>query len=159
MKEIYLAGGCFWGTQKFVDQFDGVLETAVGYANGKTENPSYEDVCYRDTGHAETVRIRYDETVLPTQALLRYYFMTILFQSTGRVETSGRSTAPGSTIQTGRLSRTSPRSSGRRRTRPAGHLPWKLSLWRASGKRRNTIRSIWIKTLWDTAISPGTCFI
>ena len=77
MKEIYLAGGCFWGTQKFVDQFDGVLETAVGYANGKTENPSYEDVCYRDTGHAETVRIRYDETVLPTQALLRYYFMTI----------------------------------------------------------------------------------
>ena len=77
MKEIYLAGGCFWGTQKFVDQFDGVLETTVGYANGKTERPSYEDVCHRDTGHAETVRIRYDETVLPTQTLLRYYFMTI----------------------------------------------------------------------------------
>ena len=71
MKEIYLAGGCFWGTQKFVDQFDGVLETTVGYANGKTERPS------RDTGHAETVRIRYDETILPTQTLLRYYFMTI----------------------------------------------------------------------------------
>ena len=77
MKEIYLAGGCFWGTQKFVDQFDGVLETTVGYANGKAERPSYEDVCHRDTGHAETVRIRYDETVLPTQTLLRYYFMTI----------------------------------------------------------------------------------
>lgn len=77
MKEIYLAGGCFWGTQKFLDQFDGVLETTVGYANGRTENPSYEDVCRRDTGHAETVRVRYDETVLSTQQLLRYYFMTI----------------------------------------------------------------------------------
>ena len=77
MKELYLAGGCFWGTQKFLDQFDGVIETTVGYANGRTENPSYADVCHRDTGHAETVRVRYDETVLSTQQLLRYYFMTI----------------------------------------------------------------------------------
>ena len=77
MKTLYLAGGCFWGTQKFLDQFDGVLETEVGYANGKTEAPSYEDVCYKDTGHAETVRVVYDETKLPTKELLRYYFMTI----------------------------------------------------------------------------------
>lgn len=77
MKTLYLAGGCFWGTQKFLDQFDGVMETEVGYANGRTETPSYEDVCYRDTGHAETVRIVYDEEKLPTTELLRYYFMTI----------------------------------------------------------------------------------
>ena len=45
MKKIYLAGGCFWGTQKFFDQFNGVVRTEVGYANGPTQNPSYEDVC------------------------------------------------------------------------------------------------------------------
>ena len=44
MKIIYFAGGCFWGVQRFFDQFDGVLETTVGYANGKTANPTYQDV-------------------------------------------------------------------------------------------------------------------
>ena len=77
MKTIYLAGGCFWGTQRFLDQFRGVLETEAGYANGSTERPSYEDVRYRGTGHAETVRVRYDESVLPTEKLLRFYFQSI----------------------------------------------------------------------------------
>ena len=77
MKTIYLAGGCFWGTQHFFDQFSAVLETETGYANGRTEAPSYEDVRYRNTGHAETVRVRYDETRMSTEQLLRYYFMTI----------------------------------------------------------------------------------
>ena len=76
MKTIYLAGGCFWGTQKFFDQFDGVAETTAGYANGIKENPTYEEVC-NDSGHAETVRIIYDETKLSTSELLRYYFLTI----------------------------------------------------------------------------------
>ena len=62
-KEIYLAGGCFWGTQKFFDQFAGVLETEVGYANGPSENPGYPDVC-AGSGHAETVRIVYDDAVI-----------------------------------------------------------------------------------------------
>ena len=73
---IYLAGGCFWGTQKFLDQFAGVLKTEVGYANGEKENPSYEEVCH-DSGHAETVKVIFDEKTLPLKALLRYYFMTI----------------------------------------------------------------------------------
>ena len=60
MKTIYLAGGCFWGMQKFLDQFDGVIETEVGYANGPDSAPSYEEVC-RSSGHAETVRVEYDE--------------------------------------------------------------------------------------------------
>lgn len=77
MKTIYLAGGCFWGTQKFLDQFTGVKKTEVGYANGRTENPSYEEVCMNNTGHAETVKVLYDETVLSTKSLLRYYFLTI----------------------------------------------------------------------------------
>ena len=76
MKTIYLAGGCFWGVQKFFDQFDGVLATEVGYANGPTEDPSYQDVC-KSSGHAETVKINYDPAVLSLTDLLGYYFMVI----------------------------------------------------------------------------------
>ena len=77
MQKLYLAGGCFWGTQHFLRQFDGVLQTTVGYANGSTEHPTYEQVRYEHTGHTETVEVLYDETVLPTRQLLDYYFMTI----------------------------------------------------------------------------------
>ena len=76
MKTIYLAGGCFWGMQKFFDQFDGVTRTEVGYANGPDEAPSYEEVC-RSSGHAETVRIDYDEEKLALADILHYYFMVI----------------------------------------------------------------------------------
>ena len=76
MKTIYLAGGCFWGTQKFFDQFDGVLETEVGYANGPTENPSYQQVC-ADSGHAETVRIVYDEQRISLTELLDDFFLAV----------------------------------------------------------------------------------
>ena len=76
MKTIYLAGGCFWGMQKFLDQFEGVMETEVGYANGPDVKPSYEDVC-RSAGHAETVRVVYDEEILPVEQLLDFYFMVI----------------------------------------------------------------------------------
>ncbi len=75
-KRIYLAGGCFWGTQKFFDQFDGVLETEVGYANGPTAFPSYQQVC-ASAGHAETVRIDYDADRLSLTRLLDWYFLTI----------------------------------------------------------------------------------
>lgn len=80
MKTIYLAGGCFWGLQKFLDQFEGVLSTEVGYANGPdagiNQAPGYEDVC-RGSGHAETVKVVYDEEKLSLPELLRYYFMVI----------------------------------------------------------------------------------
>ena len=76
MQTIYLAGGCFWGMQRFIDQFDGVISTQVGYANGPDKAPSYQDVC-NDSGHAETVRVDYDEKVLPLEKLLDFYFMVI----------------------------------------------------------------------------------
>ncbi len=75
-RTIYLAGGCFWGLQKFFDQFDGVLRTEVGYANGPDAAPSYQDVC-ASSGHAETVRIDYDPDVVSLTALLERYFMVI----------------------------------------------------------------------------------
>ena len=76
MRTIYLAGGCFWGMQKFFDQFEGVVSTQVGYANGPNVAPSYEDVC-RNSGHAETVRIDYDEGKLSLGALMDLYFLVI----------------------------------------------------------------------------------
>lgn len=76
MKTIYLAGGCFWGLQKFFDQFEGVVRTEVGYANGPEAAPSYEEVC-RSSGHAETVLVEYDEKVISLERLLDYYFMVI----------------------------------------------------------------------------------
>ena len=77
MRTIYLAGGCFWGTQKFFDQFPGVLSTTVGYANGKTANPTYEEVCRSGTDHAETVKIDFDEKLISLTQLLDYYFLTV----------------------------------------------------------------------------------
>ena len=75
-KTIYLAGGCFWGCQKYFDRLAGVIETEVGYANGPTANPSYEEV-KRHAGHAETVRVVYDADALPLEKLLDAYFAVI----------------------------------------------------------------------------------
>ncbi len=75
-KTVYLAGGCFWGCQKYFDLIPGVLETEVGYANGPTANPTYEQV-KRHAGHAETVRVAYDPALLPLAELLRRYFQVI----------------------------------------------------------------------------------
>ena len=76
MKTIYLAGGCFWGVQKFLDQFDGVISTEVGYANGPEKAPSYQEVC-ASSGHAETVKVIYDENRISLGELLKFYFMVI----------------------------------------------------------------------------------
>ena len=73
MAEIYLAGGCFWGTEKYIREIHGVTETDVGYANGKTENPSYEDVCQRNTGHAETVHVVYDSQKIKLSFFIQYH--------------------------------------------------------------------------------------
>ena len=77
MAEIYLAGGCFWGTEKYIAAIKGVQETQVGYANGNTENPTYEDVCYRNTGHAEVVKVVFDASVLPLEFLLELYYESV----------------------------------------------------------------------------------
>lgn len=77
IKEIYLAGGCFWGVEKYLSLIDGVVETETGYANGNTANPTYEDVCRRGTGHAETVRVRYDTDIIDLAFLLDQYYEII----------------------------------------------------------------------------------
>lgn len=77
MKHLYLAGGCFWGVQKYFVLIPGVISTEVGYANGCTENPSYEEVCTGSTGHAECVHITYDSRQVSLTFLLNSYFEII----------------------------------------------------------------------------------
>ena len=77
MKEIYLAGGCFWGVEKYLDSIPGVVFTEVGYANGDTENPTYEDVCLGYTNYAETVYVRYDDRKIDLRSLLSLYYNII----------------------------------------------------------------------------------
>ena len=76
-KDIYLAGGCFWGTEHFFKQVEGVVETEVGFANGHTENPTYKEVYTDETGYAETVHVRYNPDVVSLEFLLRMFFMAI----------------------------------------------------------------------------------
>mgnify|MGYP003289950523 FL=1 len=77
MKEIYFAGGCFWGTQHYLKQIRGVVGTEVGYANGETENPTYKQVYTDTTGYAETVRVLYDPAVISLQQLVELYFHSV----------------------------------------------------------------------------------
>lgn len=77
MAEIYLAGGCFWGMEKYIASVRGVEFTEAGYANGTTQHPTYEEVCHRNTGHAETVKVVYDPSVVPLEFLLDLYYDAI----------------------------------------------------------------------------------
>lgn len=77
MREIYLAGGCFWGTQHYFDCLPGVVKTEVGYANGRTANPTYEQVKHENTGHAETVKVVYDQEKITLEELLEWYYKVI----------------------------------------------------------------------------------
>jgi methionine-S-sulfoxide reductase len=83
-QKIYLAGGCFWGMQAFFKRVEGVLETAVGYANGEIENPTYQQVCSDSTGFVETLYIRYDKELVCLNILLDYFFHVIDPTSTNK---------------------------------------------------------------------------
>ena len=74
MKEIYFAGGCFWGVEHFFKGVDGVAEATPGYANGNTQNPSYQEVYTDTTGFAETVRVRYKPERVSLALLTRLFF-------------------------------------------------------------------------------------
>lgn len=74
---IYLAGGCYWGVEKYMQMIPGVRETEVGFANGHTLHPTYQQVRYENTGHAETVRVVYDADVLPLEKLLSLFYRII----------------------------------------------------------------------------------
>ena len=76
-KTIYLAGGCFWGTEHFFKQIKGVTDTTVGFANGNTDNPTYKEVYTDTTGYAEAVKIDYDDSVVSLHLLIEMFFKAI----------------------------------------------------------------------------------
>lgn len=78
MKEhiIYLGGGCFWGLQGYFRKIHGILSTEVGYANGPTENPTYEDVCH-DSGHVEALKVIFDEDTITLDQVIQYFLRAI----------------------------------------------------------------------------------
>ena len=77
MKEIYFAGGCFWGTERFFSLVKGVTGTEVGYANSRVKSPSYREVCGGGTGAAESVKVDYDPDIVSLPFLIDLYFKTI----------------------------------------------------------------------------------
>ena len=77
LKTIYLSGGCFWGVEIYISRILGVYKTEVGYANGKTKNPTYEEVCNLNTGHAECVKVIYSSEFISLEELLEEFFKII----------------------------------------------------------------------------------
>jgi peptide methionine sulfoxide reductase msrA/msrB len=77
MREIYFAGGCFWRVEEYFSRIPGVLDAQSGYANGNTDNPTYQEVCSNTTGFAETVRVTYEPDVVSLRTLVEQYFKII----------------------------------------------------------------------------------
>ncbi len=93
------AAGCFWCTEAVFDQLKGVVKVTSGYSGGKTPNPSYEEVCTGDTGHAESIEITFDPSIISFKDLLQIFFTTSLEETD-----SHRGCAISRVLQGGRLS-------------------------------------------------------
>ncbi len=73
-EKAMFGAGCFWGVEATFRNINGVRDAGVGYAGGKTENPTYEDVCSDDTGHAEVVEVEFDPSVVSYDQLLQVFW-------------------------------------------------------------------------------------
>jgi peptide methionine sulfoxide reductase msrA/msrB len=76
MEKAILASGCFWGTEYFLQRIDGVVSTTVGYTGGHVENPTYEQVCTKRTGHYEATEVLFDPSLTSYEDVLRMFFET-----------------------------------------------------------------------------------
>lgn len=75
MEKATFAAGCFWGVEAVFEKTKGVEKTTVGYTGGKTKNPTYEQVCNEETGHAEAVQILYNPEIITYEQLLESFWM------------------------------------------------------------------------------------
>lgn len=77
MNKIYLAGGCFWGTEEYFSRINGVINTTVGYANSDTKNPTYEQICEHKVKAVETVLVEFDDSMISLEYILDKFFSVI----------------------------------------------------------------------------------
>ena len=75
VETAYFAAGCFWGVEHYFAKGDGVIDAVSGYMQGKTDNPTYKDVCYTDSGHAEAVKVVFDPAKISYETLLEAFFL------------------------------------------------------------------------------------
>jgi len=78
----YFASGCFWGTEYYFMKADGVLHTAVGFMDGHVENPTYKQVCEKNTGHLESTEVIFDPTITSYEDMVKLFFETHDFTQT-----------------------------------------------------------------------------
>ncbi len=130
--------GCFWGVEAAFRATPGVVDTAVGFAGGTTENPSYEDVCYRDTGHAEVVLVEFDPARISFEQLLNVFWEnhdpTQMNRQGPDIGTQYRSAIfyfDEEQAQTARASKTTLDASGRFRRPIATEITAAAPFWRA----------------------------
>jgi len=74
IEKATFGAGCFWGVQAEFDNLKGVIKTIVGYAGGHFENPTYENVCSGNTGHAEVLQIEFDNEIISYHELLNFFW-------------------------------------------------------------------------------------
>ena len=74
MESVIIGGGCFWCTEGVMNGLKGVLEVSPGYCGGHVENPTYEQVCRKKTGHAEVVKVTYDSKIINLKTILEIFF-------------------------------------------------------------------------------------
>ena len=74
MKEIYVAGGCFWGVEAYFKQLKGIVKTSVGYIDGNISNPTYEMVCDGRASHAEACNLHYDPNLISIESICEHLF-------------------------------------------------------------------------------------
>jgi len=76
MQKAYFAGGCFWCVEAVFQRVNGVVNVESGYCNGSTIDPTYQDICTGSSGHAEVVKIEFDEAIASFEDLLQVFFST-----------------------------------------------------------------------------------
>ena len=74
INQAYFAGGCFWGVEYYFQNLAGVMATKTGYMGGHKDSPTYQEVCGKNTGHAETLEITYDEAKVNYENLAKLFF-------------------------------------------------------------------------------------
>ena len=82
LRKAYFASGCFWGTEYFFMKAKGVKETAVGFMGGHVDNPTYEQVCQKNTGHLETTEVVFDPAATTYEEMVKLFFETHDFTQT-----------------------------------------------------------------------------